>query len=153
MFRSFTVIYVTVCVIWFKSTQLAGCFLSVPLVFHSYFSFFAWFWIIGIMIPFSLHYWVIIYLFYSLSCIQLFVTPWIVAGMAPLSLGFPKQEYWSRLLLPSPEDLPHPGIEPMSPALAGGFFTAEPPLFIHLTIFTVSLRFTNMSLINHSLRW
>ena len=39
-----------------------------------------------------------------------------------------RQEYWSGLLLPSPRDLPDPGIEPMSPAMVkGGFFTAEPP--------------------------
>ena len=37
------------------------------------------------------------------------------------------QEYWSELPLPSPEDLLNPGIELMAPALAGGFFTAEPP--------------------------
>ena len=42
-------------------------------------------------------------------------------------MGFPRQEYWSGLPFPSPEDLPDPGIEPVSPALAGGFFTAEPP--------------------------
>ena len=37
-----------------------------------------------------------------------------------------RQEYWSGLLFPPPEDLPNPGMEPVSPALAGGFFTAEP---------------------------
>ena len=42
-------------------------------------------------------------------------------------MGFPRQEYWSGLLFPSPGDLTDPGIEPMSPAWAGGFFTAEPP--------------------------
>ena len=46
---------------------------------------------------------------------------------APLSLVFPRQEYWSGLPFPSPEDLPDPGIEPMSPALAKGFFTIKPP--------------------------
>jgi len=45
-------------------------------------------------------------------------------------MGFPRQEYWSGLPLPSPGDLPDPGIEPMSPALAGGFFTLEPPVTI-----------------------
>ena len=45
----------------------------------------------------------------------------------PLSLGFTKQEYWSGLPLPSPGNLPDPGIELASPALAGRFFTAEPP--------------------------
>ena len=41
-------------------------------------------------------------------------------------MGFPRQEYWSWLLFPSPGDLPDPGIEPMSPTLAGRFFTTEP---------------------------
>ena len=55
-----------------------------------------------------------------------FVTPWTVAGQAPLSLGFPRQEYWNGLPFPSPGDLPDPGIEPTSPVLAGGLFTTEP---------------------------
>ena len=42
-------------------------------------------------------------------------------------MGFSRQEHWSGLPLPSPGDLPDPGIEPASPELAGGFFTAEPP--------------------------
>ena len=53
------------------------------------------------------------------------VTPWTVAHQAPLSTGFSRQEYWSRLPFPSPGDLPDPGIEPASPALARGFFTPE----------------------------
>ena len=50
---------------------------------------------------------------------------WTVAHQTPLSMGFSKQEYWSGLPCPPPEDLPNPGIEPtslMSLALAGGFF-------------------------------
>ena len=54
-------------------------------------------------------------------------TPWTLALQAPLSVGFPRQEYWSGLLVPSPEDLPDSGIKPRSPALAGRFFTAELP--------------------------
>ena len=42
-------------------------------------------------------------------------------------MGFPRQEYWSGLPLPPPGDLPDPRNEPVSPALAGGFFTSEPP--------------------------
>ena len=42
-------------------------------------------------------------------------------------MRFPRQEYWNGLPSPSPGDLPDPGIEPKSPALAGGFFTTEPP--------------------------
>ena len=56
-----------------------------------------------------------------------FATPWTVACWAPLFVGFPRQEYWSGLPFPSPGDLPDPGIEPVSPALASGFFTTEPP--------------------------
>ena len=55
------------------------------------------------------------------------MTPWTVAHKAPLPVGFPRQEYWSGLPFPSPGDLPGLGIEPMSPALASGFFTAETP--------------------------
>ena len=55
-----------------------------------------------------------------------FVTPWTVAHQAPLSMGFLREEYWSGLPFPSPEDLPYPGIELASPALSGGFFTIEP---------------------------
>ena len=61
-----------------------------------------------------------------LSRAQLFATPWSIAHQAPLSMGFPGQEYWSGLPFPSPGDLPDPGIKPMSSALAGGFFTVEP---------------------------
>ena len=42
-------------------------------------------------------------------------------------MGFPKQEYWSGLLFPSPGDLLQPGIEPVSPALTDGFFATESP--------------------------
>ena len=52
----------------------------------------------------------------SPSCVRLFATPWTVTCQAPLSTGFSRQEYWSVLPFPSPEDLPHPGIEPGSPA-------------------------------------
>ena len=57
-----------------------------------------------------------------LSCVWLFVTPFTVAWQAPLSMGFSRQEYWSRLPFSSPGDLSDPGIEPKSlasPALAG----------------------------------
>ena len=52
------------------------------------------------------------------------MTSWTVAHQAPLSMRFPRQEYWSGLPLPSPGDLSNPGMEP---ELAGGFFTTEPP--------------------------
>ena len=50
------------------------------------------------------------------SCIRLFATLWTVALEAPLSMGFPRQEFWSMLPFPSLGDLPDPGIEPRSPA-------------------------------------
>ena len=55
------------------------------------------------------------------------VIPCTVAHRSPLSVGFSQQEYWSGLPFPSPGDLPDPGIKLMSPALADGFFTTEPP--------------------------
>ena len=53
----------------------------------------------------------------SLSHVRLFGTPWTVAYQASPSMGFPGQEYWSGMPVPSPGDLPHPGIETGSPAL------------------------------------
>ena len=63
----------------------------------------------------------------SLSCVQLLANPWTVAHWAPLSMEFSRQKYWSGIPFPSPGDLPDPGIELVSPALAGEFFTTEPP--------------------------
>ena len=63
----------------------------------------------------------------SLSRVRLFVTPWTVAYQAPPSMGFSRQEYWSGLSFPSPEDLPNPGIEPGSLALQADTLTSEPP--------------------------
>ena len=62
--------------------------------------------------------------------VQLFATLWTIAHQAPLSIGFPRQEYLSGLPFPPPGDLPDPGIKPSSPvssALIGRFFTTEPP--------------------------
>ena len=58
------------------------------------------------------------------SCPTL-VTPWTVACQASLSMGFPRQEYWSGLPFPSPGDLPNPGIEPWSPALQADSLPTE----------------------------
>ena len=69
----------------------------------------------------------------------------MVARQAPLSMVFPRQEYWSGLPFPTLEDLPYPGIKLeslTSPALAGGFFTTEPPgkpLIIHPETVTLTL--------------
>ena len=65
-----------------------------------------------------------------LSHVWLFATPWTVVHQAPLSMGFPRKEYWSGLPCPPPGHLPDPGIKPTSPvfpALAGGIFTMEQP--------------------------
>ena len=56
-----------------------------------------------------------------------FAIPWTVARQGPLSIGFPRQEYWSGFLFLSPGDLPDPRVKPRSPALADGFFTTESP--------------------------
>ena len=80
-----------------------------------------------------------------LSRIQLFATACTVAYQAPASMGFSRQEYWSGLPLPSPGDLPDPGIEPGSPALEADALTSEPPgkprsttsrQYMHLTMYT-----------------
>ena len=65
-----------------------------------------------------------------LSHVWLCATPWTVARLAPLPMGFPRQEYWSGLPFPLPGNLSNPGIKPLSPAspkLQVDSFTAEPP--------------------------
>ena len=60
-----------------------------------------------------------------LSHVRLFATPWAVAHQPPLSMGVPRQEYWSGLPFPAPEDILDPGIEPASlanPALEGSLY-------------------------------
>ena len=54
----------------------------------------------------------------SLTPVQFVATPRIVALQTPLLMEFPRQEYWSGLPFPSPEDLPNPAIEPVSSALS-----------------------------------
>ena len=63
----------------------------------------------------------------SLSRVRLFATPWTIAHQAFLSMGLSRQEYWSGLPVPSPGDLPDPGIEPRSPSLQADALTSEPP--------------------------
>ena len=53
------------------------------------------------------------------------MTPWIIANQASLSMGFPRQEYWSGLPFPSPSHLPDPGIEPGSSALQADSLPSE----------------------------
>ena len=65
---------------------------------------------------------------YCVLCIvSLCATLWTVAHQAPLSMRFSRQEHQSGLPCPPPGDLPNPGIEPRSPALAGRFLTTGPP--------------------------
>ena len=63
------------------------------------------------------------------SRVQLFAVPWTIAHQAPLSLGFSRQEHWSRLLCPPPGDLQDQGPNPCLLQLLhyGGFFTTEAP--------------------------
>ena len=66
-------------------------------------------------------------LFNHLVMSRHFSTSWTAAHQAPLSMGFPRQEYWSELLFPSPGDLPDPGIKSRSPALQAHSSPSEPP--------------------------
>ena len=62
-----------------------------------------------------------------LSPVQFFASPWTVAYQTPPSMEFSRQEYWSGLPFPSPEDLPDPRIKPGSPALWADSLLSEPP--------------------------
>ena len=86
-----------------------------------------WTWALGRgpTLPFSMWLVSIVLFFSHWGVSDSSVTPWTVARQALLSVGFLRQEYWSGLPFSSPGDLPCPEIEPVSPALAGGFFTAE----------------------------
>ena len=64
----------------------------------------------------------VLLLLFCCSVLSDSVTAWTAACQAPLSMGFPEQEYWIGLPFPFPRDLPDPGINFRSPALAGGFF-------------------------------
>ena len=61
-------------------------------------------------------------------------TPWTVASQAPLPMGFPREEYWSRLPFPFPGDLPNPGIKHVSP-------TWQEDSFFKFTFSTLSIVF------------
>ena len=74
------------------------------------------------------------------------MTPCTVAHQAPLSMGFSRQEYWSRLWFPSPEDLPEPQIKPRSPALQTDSLSSEQPgktfsflTFVYVLIFFIQV--------------
>ena len=63
----------------------------------------------------------------SLSRVQLFATPWTVAHQTPLSMGFPRQEYWSGWPFSPPGHLSNPGIQPVTPALQANSLPTELP--------------------------
>ena len=69
-----------------------------------------------------------------LGHVWFYVTPWIIARQAPLSMGFSRQEHWSGLPWPPPGDLLSLGTKSASPALTGRFFTTEPPGKPHLLV-------------------
>ena len=77
---------------------------------------------------------------YSLSHVQLFVTPWTIAHQASLSMEFSRQEYWSGLSFSSPEDHPDPGIKPGSLALQVDSLPPEPLLKHHQLINNIVLK-------------
>ena len=79
-----------------------------------------------------------------LSCVWRFVTPWTIAHQAPLSMGFPRQEHWSRLTFPSPGDLPDPGIKPKSPALQADSLLCEQPCFLESVNLSFSPNLRNL---------
>ena len=83
-------------------------------------------------------------------------TPWIITHQAPLSVGFPRQEYWSGLPFPSPGDLLNPETEPTSPPLACRFFTSEPPgklLNLHIHLHRRGFECSSNSVIFSSVYW
>ena len=65
----------------------------------------------------------------SIRCVQLLATLWTEACQDPLSMDFFRQEYWSGLPFPPPQDLPNPGMENVSPALAADSITVSRSLF------------------------
>ena len=76
-----------------------------------------------------------------LSHVQLFSTPLTVAHQSPLPMEFSRQEYWSGLPFLTPGDLLNPGMKPVSPALAGRFFTTTPgklkPVFLITSLYAL----------------
>ena len=84
----------------------------------------------------------------SLSRVQLFATPWTVAHQAPPSMRFSSQEYWNGLPLPSPGDLPDPGIDPGSLALQTDALPSEPLGKLYGTVY---VKFYNIQNCNNCL--
>ena len=72
--------------------------------------------------------------------------PWHCSLQAASAMAFPRREYWSGLPCPLPGDLPDPGIEPASPALAGGFFTTSAAweMILILSLFRILIFLSNV---------
>ena len=83
---------------------------------------------------------------HSLGHVWFFATPRTAACQAPLSMGFSRQEYQSGLLCPSPGDLPNPGTELASLALAGGSLPLAPPgkTLQHVIIIKILMRYLHL---------
>ena len=88
----------------------------------------------------------------SLSRVRLFATPWTVAYQAPPSMGFSRQECWSGLPLPSPGDLPNPGIEPGSPTLQADPLPSEPVIWAELSTNTLLSQGNALLIHGHTLK-
>ena len=74
-------------------------------------------------------------------------TPWTVAGQAPLSMEFSRQEYWGGLPFPSPGDLPDPEIEPGCPALQVYSLPTEPPGKSYVFCYAYAEQCTSLALL------
>ena len=84
--------------------------------------------------------------------VRLFVTPWTVAQQAPLSMGLPRQEYWSGLPFPLPGDLADSGVKstcPGSLALPGRFFKTETPGGLIISLPFSSVQFSSVQSLSH----
>ena len=93
---------------------------------------------------------------YLLSCVGLSSTPWTVACQAPLSMGFPRQKYWSGLPFSPPGGLSDPRIEPASPAapalqVDSLLLSHEGTLHLHNGLFPLGLKRIRLS--SHENTW
>ena len=82
-----------------------------------------------------------------LSSVRLCATPWTVAHQVPLSMGFPRQEYWNRLPFPSPGDLTNSEIEPGPPVLQADSLLTEPmgkPKLLNVTSSPIPVHFSSL---------
>ena len=81
--------------------------------------------------------------FQSFSHVWLFVIPWTIAHQALLPIDFSRQEYWSGLSFPSPEDFPYSRTEPESPALWADSLPSEPPVTCYVQSHICHIQLSN----------